>query len=586
MPSKASAEQDILQQQGIKSVVVVPVISRNRLIGYMGFDSVKEEKEWEDNMIRLLQMVAEVFGSTLAREDIERKLEDLHGIAINLHRHRGESEICREVVAAAEDVIDLSNSMIALREGDRLVPKASSSGVDPEQLKVLRVGEGIGGRTVKEREPIWGNVADLADVGERGIEYKSVLSVPIGDLGNFQAVSEREDAFSKNDLRLATLLASHIEDELLRRDYEEKLIDAKAELEESRKKYKQLVENQGEGIISIDENWKVVFANPAAAEIVGFDTVEETIGKDVSEYLEEGQWRKVEGQIEERYKGESNTYELEIFRPNEGDHRVILVTARPRLDDEGNTTGSFAILRDITDRVEAERELKQLNERMREMTNMVAHELRIPLTTIRGYADMLKDGLIGDTSDDQQDILDKISRSSERLSDLTKNFLDLEKIESGQFNLGQVRMKVDELIKEVLVEASAHAEDKGLELSSDLEEGLSILGDRQKLFQAFSNLIANAIKFTPAGSIWIRAERGEDGVTVEVEDEGVGIKQEDLEHIFDKFYQAETSGIRTANGTGLGLTLVQKVVEAHGGSVEITSRLEEGTTVKVHLPES
>ncbi len=586
MPPEASAEQEILERQDIKSVVVVPVISRNQIIGYMGFDSVKQRKEWDEDIIKLLQMVAEVFGSTLAREDIERKLEDLHGIAINLHRHRGESEICQEVVEAAEHVIDLSNSMIALREGNKLVPRASSSGVDPAQLKVLEIGEGIGGRTVEEGLPIWGNVADLVDGEELDLEYKSILSVPIGDLGNFQAVSEREDAFSKNDLRLTTLLASHIEDELLQRDYEKKLIDAKAQLEKSRKKYKQLVENQGEGIISIDNDWNVVFANPAAAEIVGFDSTEATIGQNVSKFLDQSQWEKVEGKMEERHRGENSSYELEIQRGKGGERRVILVTARPRVDDEGDVIGSFAIIRDITERVEAERELKELNERIREMTGMVAHELRTPLTTIRGYADMLKDGLIGEITEDQQDVLDKISRSSERLSDLVQNFLDLEKIEAGQFAMGQVQMKIDDLLTEVMAEANGQAEEKGLELRSSLEEDLTILGDRQRLYQAFSNLISNAIKFTPSGSIWIEAERGDDEVTVEVGDEGVGIHEEDLDKVFDKFYQAETSGIRTANGTGLGLTLVKKVVEAHGGSIDVTSTLGEGTTVTVHLPVS
>jgi len=586
MKPEAGAEQEILQSQDIQSVIVVPIVSHSNLLGYMGFDSVRSEKSWPDDIITLLQMVAEVFGNSLGRENLERRLEDLHEIARDLHRNDDRSEVCQQVVEAAEKVIDLSNSLIALREGDELVPKASSSSIDSDEVRSFKVGEGVAGRTVEENRPIWGNTEEIPEVDEENAKYGSILSVPIGDIGNFQAISERRDAFNENDLTLATLLASHIEDELLRRKYENQLVRAKNELEESRKKYKRLVENQGEGIISVDQNREIVFANPAAAEIVGLNSAERIEGNRITRYIQTDEVEKIEEEMANNSGKETFSQELEVTHRRTKEKRILLVTATPRLDGDNDQIGTFAIFRDVTERVEAEEELKELNERMKEMSRMVAHELRTPLTTIKGYADMLRDGVLGELTEEQVEMLDKISRSSNRLSDLVKNFLDLEKIDAGELEMGLVRFDLTSALEDNLEEFRERAIDRGLNLNYQVEESLTITGDRQKLLQAISNLISNAIKFTKEGRVELRASTSGDNVKIIVEDEGVGIKQEELERIFDKFYQAASTEASTAKGTGLGLTFVKKIIESHDGRISVSSEKGEGTKFTILLPVS
>lgn len=538
----------------------------------------------------VLVVTTDVTEREEAKEALNRekvKLKQLHAAVDKLKRKNDEEDLLQTAISVAENILDFEICAVALVEGDYLVTKALSTGLGEDETIRFEIGEGIAGKTVQEGETIWGeDVSNVPEAEPTNEEFKAFISVPIGELGNFQVISKEFNSFSKQDVELAEVLAGHIESELLRLNYEEELVETKKELEKSHEKYRRLVENQGEGIISTDLDMNVIFANPAAARILGYEEPREVTDKKITDYLSQDQTEFIEEEMKKRTAGEISTYEIDYTKLGTEEKRTILVTAKPRRDEDGNIIGSFAILRDVTERVRAQRELKELNERLREMTRMVAHELRTPLTTIRGYADMMSDGVMGEISDEQEETLNEISNSSQRLSSLVKDFLDLEKMDAGKLDMGKVQLNLKDLLEETVEQYENRARKEGLTLWSSFEEDLPVRGDRQKLSRVFSNLVSNAIKFTESGSITVRGERKEGLVKITVKDEGVGIAENELDQIFEKFYRAESSENSSASGSGLGLTFVKKVIEAHEGSIEVDSQLNEGTEFSVYLPVS
>ena len=570
-----------------------PTTTTEKLSSGQGDEWILETKRIPYRMVgESQQAVLVVTTDVTEREETKKalnreraKLKQLHAAVDKLKRGNSEEDLLQTAVSVAENILDFEICAVALVEGDYLVTKALSTGLGEDETIRFEIGEGIAGKTVQKGETIWGkDVSNFPEAEPTNEEFKAFISVPIGELGNFQVISKEFNSFDKQDVELAEVLAGHIESELLRLNYEEELIETKEQLKKSREKYRRLVENQGEGIISTDLDMNIVFANPAAARTLGYEEPEEVTDKKITDYLSQDQTEFIEEEMKKRTEGEISTYEIEYIKPGTDEKIIILVTAKPRRDENGNIIGSFAILRDVTERVRAQRELKELNERMREMTRMVAHELRTPLTTIQGYADMMSDGVMGEISDEQEETLNEISNSSQRLSSLVKNFLDLEKMDAGKLDMGKVQLNLKDLLEETVEQNENRARKEGLTLCSSFEQDLPVRGDRQKLSRVFSNLVSNAIKFTESGNITVRGERKEDLVKITVKDEGVGIAENELDQIFDKFYRAESSDNSSANGSGLGLTFVKKVIEAHDGSIEVESQLNEGTEFSVYLP--
>ncbi len=242
-------------------------------------------------------------------------------------------------------------------------------------------------------------------------------------------------------------------------------------------------------------------------------------------------------------------------------------------------------IRYAIERKQAEEELRNSNEMNKRMVAMVAHELRTPLTAIQGYAGLLRDGEIGPVSPKQEETLDIITRNSKRLSFLVNTFLDLEKLEAGKRYLDRSYFLLEELLSEVERTLEPKARGKEREPQTDLEGSLLIYGSRDQLVQAFSNLVSNAIKFSDSGTVCIKARRAKDRALVEVTDQGQGIPERDLPHIFEKFYQVHhPSSGKPREGTGLGLAIAKAIVEEHAGTIEVRSKLGQGSTFSVALP--
>ena len=233
-------------------------------------------------------------------------------------------------------------------------------------------------------------------------------------------------------------------------------------------------------------------------------------------------------------------------------------------------------------------QLKELNQLKSAFVSVVSHELRTPMTSIRVYAENMLDGLIGSLTDEQSRYLTRILFNVDRLTRLSTDLLDLSKIESGKVELRLERLSLDEVLNDI-VEGFRHSlKENSITLDvSSTDEAVTIRADRDKLAQIFTNLLGNAIKFTPAGGkIQILSKVQPDGYFhIRISDTGCGIAPEELPKVFEKFFRGEStpSGIR---GAGLGLAIVKNLVELHGGTVGVESTVGQGSTFFFTVPTS
>jgi signal transduction histidine kinase len=218
------------------------------------------------------------------------------------------------------------------------------------------------------------------------------------------------------------------------------------------------------------------------------------------------------------------------------------------------------------------------------LANM-SHELRTPLNAIIGYTEMMADGLYGEVGEKAQGVLERVQNNGRHLLGLINDVLDLSKIEAGQLSLTVEQYSVADMVATVLSATESLARTKGLALRSAVAPGLPTgNGDARRLTQVLLNLVGNAIKFTDAGSVEVRAVQAGDRFEFAVVDSGFGIAPADQARIFDEFQQVDNSSTRKKGGTGLGLSISRKIVELHGGRITVESEVGKGSAFKVIVP--
>ena len=271
---------------------------------------------------------------------------------------------------------------------------------------------------------------------------------------------------------------------------------------------------------------------------------------------------------------------------------------------------NFRELAEKTQRLQqAYDKLKELDRLKSNFLATMSHELRTPLTSIIGYSEMLATGLGGPLNSEQQEFVETIRSKGDHLLELITSLLDMSKFEQGQLHLHAETVDAGRLIDDVLRTVAPVAAKKRVSLESRVEPNLPrLMGDEARLRQVLQNLTDNAIKFTPAGGRVMLEARGvemglsdgdEDdhsgfvlmaasqrGTEIVVSDTGIGIPEDQLERIFDAFYQVDGSATREHGGTGLGLSIVKKLVEAHGGKIRVESELGKGSAFYVTFPEA
>jgi signal transduction histidine kinase len=218
----------------------------------------------------------------------------------------------------------------------------------------------------------------------------------------------------------------------------------------------------------------------------------------------------------------------------------------------------------------------------RDFVANASHELKTPVAAVKALAEALQTALPDDPAASRR-LAGRIGRETERLEALVRDLLDLSRVERGTLAVEPVDLAG--LVKEVVGSYADRAEDRHIELCSELQSGTTVRGDRAQLALLISNLVDNALRYTQnRGQVCVRLETLEARAVLQVADNGRGIPSNELARIFERFYRVDKARARQTGGTGLGLAIVRHVVEGHGGSVDVESELGRGSTLTVNLP--
>lgn len=229
-------------------------------------------------------------------------------------------------------------------------------------------------------------------------------------------------------------------------------------------------------------------------------------------------------------------------------------------------------------------DLQKYRDSRREFFANISHELRTPMTYLKGYANVLKEKLY-QTEEEKDQYLDIIYQESIRLTAMIEDLFELSKMEEGKIQLTLEWIDLSEIIESAVQKTRLQASEKGLVIQSRIQDDLPLVhGDRHRMAQIFINLLDNAIRYTSHGTISVKVWRNFDRIKIYVEDTGIGIPEEELPYIFDRFYRVEKSRSREFGGTGLGLAIVKNLVELQGGTIQVSSEKGKGTRFELTFP--
>ncbi|RDW21591.1 two-component system histidine kinase PnpS [Oceanobacillus chungangensis] len=253
------------------------------------------------------------------------------------------------------------------------------------------------------------------------------------------------------------------------------------------------------------------------------------------------------------------------------------ISGIPIFNDQNNLKGAVLVIRDITD-------LKKLESMRKDFVANVSHELRTPITSMKGFAETLLDGGMSN-EETTREFLRIIYNESHRMQLLIEDLLTLSRLENENFRLVLNTINVKDITQDIIPTFMYHAEAKKLTLHVDIEENVVFKADKERVKQIFINLIDNAINYTPEnGHIYLKVEKQEEYVHINVSDTGIGIDKEKIPRIFERFYRVDKARSRNTGGTGLGLAIIKHIVEVHEGEIEIESEVNKGTSMHVYLP--
>jgi signal transduction histidine kinase len=266
--------------------------------------------------------------------------------------------------------------------------------------------------------------------------------------------------------------------------------------------------------------------------------------------------------------------------------RLYEALKRLNSDLEGRVREATADLAEQNARLQWQsQEVERANRLKSEFLASMSHELRTPINALIGYSALLLDGVLGDVNPKQADALQRGRSAAEHLLALINDILDLAKIEAGKMPLHLENVPLRDVTLEVTQQIEPMVRKKQLDFSIEVAPDCPVIfSDRTKIKQVLLNLLSNAVKFTNKGRVSIEAVCAPGGVRIDVVDTGIGIRQSDLQAIWEDFRQVDQSRTREFGGTGLGLSITRKLLERLGGSVTVQSSYGEGSTFSVYLP--
>jgi len=327
------------------------------------------------------------------------------------------------------------------------------------------------------------------------------------------------------------------------------------------------------GIIAVDHELNVILVTPVAKKLLGI--IGNAEGRPISDASKDVRLDEVFN--ESMRQGGVYTNEVAARTAVGRGHRPLRLYVSPMRND-GNVVGALAMVEDIT-------EIRRLERVRTDFAANVSHELKTPLTSIRGFVETLQNGAL-ENPPMAQKFLKIIMLETERLTRLINDILSISKLESGDNEVSKERLRLDKMAFDVADMLSIHAGEKQVTINCHLnEQPVNIMGNSDRVEQMLINLIENAIKYNkPGGSVTVQVFSNGLEANVAISDTGIGIAEENLPRLFERFYRVDKGRSRQMGGTGLGLAIVKHIIRSMGGEIEVHSKLGEGTEFLITLP--
>jgi len=362
-----------------------------------------------------------------------------------------------------------------------------------------------------------------------------------------------------------------------RQQSQDELVRTLFDFNTEKKRLKTVLNCMASGVMVTNQDLDIVLHNPALMRLMETDEGTKNpvpVAKIINDESLISTLRKIQN-------GECSIDESISQEINVGTKALRAISA-PALGPDRNVfwrvAGAVTVFEDIT-------AFKQLDQMKSDFVNMVAHELRSPLVSIRQLLSVLLEGLAGPLQEKQKDFVGRGTKRIDALLELINDLLDVAKIEAGRYVQHQTPTDIGQIIEEIVSLMESRAQERGISLTYSCQDMKPIQADPKNMEEIFNNLITNAINYSPEGGrVTITANGIGEYMEIKVEDTGVGIPPEELPRIFDKFYRVKHPKTRQVTGTGLGLAIVKSAIEAHQGSIDVESVVDQGTTFRILLP--
>lgn len=342
---------------------------------------------------------------------------------------------------------------------------------------------------------------------------------------------------------------------------------------QQRNEQEAILSSMQEGVLALDPQAHVIALNPAAEALLTVPA-SQARGRTVQEVIRNvGLQRLLTDALS---KAEPTTGEI-VLRGEE--ERFVQVTATALRDAAARDLGMLVVLNDIT-------QLRWLENIRRDFVANVSHELKTPITSIKGFVETLRDGALADPPQAER-FLEIVARHADRLNAIIEDLLSLSRLEQANqaAEIPRPVVQLSPILEAAVLDCSAKAAARQITILPSCAAGLFVEAKAPLLEQAIVNLLDNAISYSnPAGTVWLTARRGDVEVCIDVRDEGIGIAPEHVSRIFERFYRTDRARDRASGGTGLGLAIVKHIVQIHDGYVDVNSDVGQGSTFSLRLP--